>query len=236
MALCSCCTSEPEPAALRSSSVTARSASSSPPAHSGASSSTAPPILTGRAPRGCPSCRALVDVGALAPDPASCPRSACAGPPRSSRPSRRRDAATSASCGVLARAAAAAQMVPSVSGLVQDPEVASTPSFDVTPAAPLARAGVAGAQSLDVRSWPERVGEGAVDADPLEVRRRRSGAAQQRSSPAIAGARWLQRSRSKMPLLLRLCTRCVARMRPKLLAARVLHMYYPASRLARPAP
>ena len=73
-------------------------------------------------------------------------------------------------------------------------------------AAPLARAGVAGAQSLDVHSWPERVGEGAVDADPLEVRRLRLGAARQRSSPAIAGARWLQRSRSQQPRLRRLCS------------------------------
>ena len=105
-------------------------------------------------------------------------------------------------------------MVPSVSGLVQDPEVASTPSFDVAPAAPLARAGVAGAQSLDVRSWPERVVEGAVDDPLMGVAPTTDGRRAERGNPAIAGARWLQRSRSKMPLLLRLCTRFVARIAP----------------------
>ena len=173
--------------------------------------------------------------GALAPDPASCPRSVCAGPPRSSRPSRRRDAATSASCGALARSSSRAD---DVVGLGPCPISQSrcTSSFDVAPATPLGRAGVAGARSLDVRSWPERVVEGAVNDPLMGVAPATDGRRAERGNPAIVGARWLQRSRSKMPLLLRLCTRCVARMRPKLLAARVLHMYYPASRLARPAP
>ena len=90
--------------------------------------------------------------------------------------------------------------------------------------------------SSGVRGLAVRVGEGAVDADPLEVRRLRSGAAQQRSSPAIAGARWLNGPGAR-------CHSCFGSVlgvwrasRPKLLAARVLHMYYPASRLARPAP